>query len=450
MAAAVAEAWRLSGKQRALDVIAHANTEGGPVVVRWVDPNVRRGEYAPKAHDLGSLTAGVETHRVLRDDNALVTYEPLPLGEGALELTESLGDEARYVHRTIGNTVAAMTAIAALLILTAYVFGTWMVGRPIRALREKARAVGAGDLATPVVLDQKDELGELAEELNAMSAALAAARDRARVETAARIEALEQLRHAERLATVGKLASGVAHELGTPLNVVLANAKRLERGEVSSRSEVAASARAIERQTERISNIVRQLLGFARPRGPVRADCELLELTRESAQMLSSLAAEQGVRISVAGDGVHAPVDATQLQQVLTNLMINAVQAMPGGGTVSVMVAKESEDHVAISVRDAGRGIPEEVLPHLFEPFTTTKDVGEGTGLGLSVSYGIVRDHGGWISVDTSRETGTSFTVHLPTRVSSATQRVKLTQGQSAKSRETAWHDECNKDRAHA
>ena len=116
LAAAVAEAWRLSGKQRALDVIAHANTEGGPVVVRWVDPNVRRGEYAPKAHDLGSLTAGVETHRVLRDDNALVTYEPLPLGEGALELTESLGDEARYVHRTIGNTVAAMTAIAAVSI----------------------------------------------------------------------------------------------------------------------------------------------------------------------------------------------------------------------------------------------------------------------------------------------------------------------------------------------
>ncbi len=421
MAAAVAEAWRISGRRLALDVIEHANSAGGPVHVRWVDPAAARDSpNAPVVADLGVLQSGAVTHRVLRGEGSLVTYEPLPRGEGALELTESLADEARYIRRTVVNTVIAASAIAGALILTTFVFGTWMVGRPIQALRAKARQVGAGELETPVMLEQEDELGQLARDMNSMSSALAAAQERARVETAARLEALEQLRHAERLATVGKLASGVAHELGTPLNVVSANARLIEKGELESTEAVASSARTIHRQTQRIAHIIRQLLGFARPHGPIRVECDLAELTRETVSMLASLSAEQNVQVRVSSpESVRAPVDATQIQQVLTNLIINAVQAMPGGGKVHVTIAEEDEDHVTVSVRDAGKGIPQHVLSHLFEPFFTTKDVGAGTGLGLSVSYGIVRDHGGWISVETSPETGTSFTVHLPKRVSS-------------------------------
>jgi signal transduction histidine kinase len=421
MAAAVGEAWRLSGRRLALDVIDHANSEGGPVHVRWVDPAAAPDSHdAPVVADLGVLPDGRETHRVLRGEGSLVTYEPLPPGEGALELTESLGDEARYIRRTIVNTVIATSAIAGALILTTFVFGSWMVGRPIQALRKKAQEVGEGKLETPVFLAQDDELGQLARDMNSMSAALAAAQERARVEAEARLETLEQLRHAERLATVGKLASGFAHELGTPLNVVSANAKLIENGELESPEGLKGAARAIQRQTQRIANIVRQLLGFARPHGPVRVECDLVELAHETAQMLASLSAEHDVRVRVhAHEPVRAPVDATQLQQVLTNLIVNAVQAMPDGGTVNVTVTAEHEERVAICVQDAGKGIPQKMLSHLFEPFYTTKEVGQGTGLGLSVSYGIVRDHGGWISVDTSPEVGSSFTVHLPTRVSS-------------------------------
>jgi len=237
---------------------------------------------------------------------------------------------------------------------------------------------------------------------------------------------LEQLRHADRLATVGKLASGIAHELGTPLNVVSARAKMIADGETTT-DESQSYASVIVGAADRMTKIIRQLLQFARRRGPEKRAGDVYELARESLSLLQPLAKKHDVSLELdeAGRGTTLRVDAGQLQQVITNLVMNAIQAMPRGGSVRISCSRElatppadlggsEQRYVCVRVDDDGEGIPVDALPHVFEPFFTTKDVGEGTGLGLAVSYGIVRDHGGWIAVVSKGGSGSSFRVYLP------------------------------------
>ncbi len=263
--------------------------------------------------------------------------------------------------------------------------------------------------------------------MNVMSADLARAQRRILAETETRIDALSQLRHADRLNTVGKLASGIAHELGTPLNVVAARAKMIETGSVAG-AEALDNARIIREQSERVTAIIRQLLDFARPRGPKKARHDLAVVARKAADLLLPLARKHQVEIVVeTGEGgTETEFDPDQIHQVLANLVANGIQAMPAGGTLRVRVAREGRrqlpdahagaEHVfiAMTVTDQGIGMDADTASRVFEPFFSTKPVGEGTGLGLSVSFGIVREHGGWIDVQSEPGAGASFTVHLP------------------------------------
>jgi signal transduction histidine kinase len=232
------------------------------------------------------------------------------------------------------------------------------------------------------------------------------------------VDTLAQLRHADRLANVGQLASGVAHELGTPLNVVMAHASLID-SEESTADEKRAGARRILGAAEKMTKIIRRS-------GPQKAQCDLRQLTAEALDLLRPIAAKSSVQLELE-DGptettVHA--DAGQVQQVVTNLVMNAIHAMPKGGHVKVGIRAERahpptkpdaiRDGFCLTVEDEGPGILPDDLQHIFEPFFTTKDVGEGTGLGLPVSYGIVQDHGGWLTVETEVGEGTAFLVHLP------------------------------------
>jgi signal transduction histidine kinase len=307
----------------------------------------------------------------------------------------------------------------------AMLLGGWFVGRPIRSLVGKARRIGAGDLSGPLVLKQRDEIGVLADEFNAMCERLARARDDVVAATAAKIAMLEQLRHADRLSTVGKLASGIAHELGTPLNVVSGRARLIADG--LSGDETRESAEAIVEQAQRMTRIIRQLLDFARRKSADKSPHDLRAVARQTVTLLAPLAEKNGVRLTVeegAGE-LHADIDVAQLQQALTNLIVNGVQAMPRGGAVRVALgrghARPPADHdgtegdfLRISVIDEGEGMNNDTMAHIFEPFFTTKPPGEGTGLGLSVTYGIVKDHRGWIEMSSRVGVGSRFTVFLP------------------------------------
>jgi signal transduction histidine kinase len=427
LAQAAEHTWRLEDERAAMAVVQKTVDADGDVRIRWVRLDAAPGS-ALEATRREAAEEALSGRRIVNRlderagrQGALLTYAPVlgPHGEpAALELSESLAAERTYVRtsllRTALGAAVLFVAVAGMLSL----LGVWLIGRPVAALVEKARRVGGGDLTTPLVLAQDDELGQLAHEMNLMGERLAG-------EISARQLATEQLRHADRLTTAGKLASGLAHELGTPLNVVGALAHQIALGEVEG-DELEESARAIEEQAERMTRLIQQLLGFARPRPPERAEVAIDELARHTARLLAPMASRASVALDLASVApVRAAADASQLQQVLTNLIVNALQATPAGGTVLLGCTRAhatpppdrggpARDWVKLWVRDSGHGMDAETTKRIFEPFFTTKDVGQGTGLGLSVSYGIVREHGGWIDVASTPGRGSTFAVWLP------------------------------------
>ena len=217
---------------------------------------------------------------------------------------------------------------------------TW-IGRPLRRLIEKTRRIGTGDLSGPLKLERHDEFGELANAINSMCDQLQTAQEKIGQEAQARVAALEQLRHADRLRTVGRLAAGIAHELGTPLNVVSGRAGLIASGRLSE-EEVQKSAVTIKSEADRIATIIRQLLDFARRNTPQRKTVDLTEVTRQTLALLTPIVEKRHCTLEVVRQppSLMLHVDAGQIQQVLTNLIVNASEAMPSGGAVEIAITR--------------------------------------------------------------------------------------------------------------
>jgi two-component system NtrC family sensor kinase len=377
-----------------------------------------------------ALLARGEITALVRGDEIL-TYVPLETdGALVLELAEPQAINALLARIGWRSLVAQTVALAALAGLVSFALVGWLVGRPLARLALLARRIGAGDLDARAALPPgRDEVAVLAREMNAMAEGLEAARRALEQADAERVGALEQLRHADRLRTVGQLASALAHELGTPLNVVSGHARLIEEDSTTG-AEGRGSAHAIVDQTTRMTKILRSLLDFSRRSARRSEPIELAELADQAAATLAPLARRDGVRIDVARaeSAVRVRADGHQLLQVLTNLLMNAMQSMRGGGTVTVRIDEvdaipptgvhaPAGRYARVRVEDHGTGIDAEDLPHLFEPFFTRKAEGEGTGLGLAVAQGIVRDHRGWITVESAPGAGTSFDVMIPVLV---------------------------------
>jgi len=413
LSGALISAWNDGQRPEVMSTIAEgANDER--VKVRWL-----------------AATAPPETrNRDWRTSRFPIVASGTPIG--TLEVAEARDEERAYVRKSVMQTVLSTAVLAAVALVLIIGLTLWFVGRPIRLLRDKMKRIGEGDLGGPLQLPQHDEIGELAQDTNVMCERLLAARQRIESETEGRLGALEQLRHADRLATVGRLASGVAHELGTPLGVVLARARMFQDGEVPP-GEISNYGRIIAEQVERMSGIIRQLLDFSRrqSRGaavasPEREPVNLGELVVRTLALVEPLAEKRGVSLTFEGqDPVELSVNPGLVQQVILNLVMNALQAMVRPGTVHLSLTRQhaaapagveavSGEYVRLAVEDGGKGIDPAVLPRVFEPFFTTKGIGEGTGLGLSVSYGIIREHGGWIEVESRVGVGSRFLVFLP------------------------------------
>jgi len=344
-----------------------------------------------------------------------VTYVPVHLHaarDGAIELSESSADERELVRgavlRSAGTTLLLIVICSSLILL----FGVVFVARPMRLLVRKADAIGAGDLDSPLVVTQKDEIYELASAMNTMCERLKEARDETKRQAEAKERAVEQLRHADRLRTIGELSTGLAHELGAPLNVVRVRAAMIGSGEVAE-SRMRELGSLIVDQADRVSAIIRQLLDFARREAPQRRLVDLRAVLRDALLLVSPLAESTGVTLQISPDSerVSALVDPSQLQQAVANILLNAIHASPRGGLVTANVRAEPSPR--LEVRDSGSGIAAEHLPRIFEPFFTTKAAGVGTGLGLSVTLGIIEEHGGSVRVESTVGVGTVFTIEL-------------------------------------
>jgi signal transduction histidine kinase len=435
LADAVEQVWSAKGATAAFDLVDRWDAEHTGIQTRIVLLDASTGApHAPGA----SVAADVVEHArrpvqlaaTRGNESRLFTYVVLSADGArptALELSEPFSLTRDHFAAHLPGKLATVLALVLLCGVVAWRVGVRLVGQPVAALVEKARRIGAGDFSAPIDLPGRGEFSVLAREANAMAAELDASAQRFAGASAARIAALEQLRHADRLTTVGKLASGLAHELGTPLNVVSGRAQMILTGETRTPSEFERAARVIVDQADRMTRIVRQLLDFARRGGGRYAPADVAKLARETVALLGPLAAKRGVRLAGPDPSAAAParVDADQLRQVITNLVMNAVQASQKGGAVSIRACARDVDgtadpgrrpgrHAVLEVEDQGQGIPADQLPAIFDPFFTTKPPGEGTGLGLAVVYGIVEEHGGWVEVASEPNKGSRFTLFVP------------------------------------
>jgi signal transduction histidine kinase len=432
LSASVLAVWEHDGEARALDLVAvHNRNEAIDVRWTWLDAEGNPA-FAPKAGIavVPSLLRGEQrtwigvTHDGKRQVYAYVPLLRDGMRPAALEFSRPLVKESEVFWSEIREQLVMSTVVMAFAAAVAFLLSTLIITRPLARVTEQARRIGKGDLSNKLAVSGSDEVSALIEELNAMCDSLKEARTRAADEAEKRVQALEQLRHADRLRTVGTLASGIAHELGTPLNVISMRAKMIATGEVPP-DAAPENAKIILSQAERVTKIVRQLLDFARRRTPKRAETDLADLAERTIQLLSALAKKSRVTMKVeAMARVKLNVDAAQVEQALTNLVINAIHAMPEGGELKIVV-RETEASppssparklrcAVLEVHDTGIGIPPDNLDRIFEPFFTTKGVGEGTGLGLSVTHGIVEDHGGWLKATSEVGRGTQFTLYLP------------------------------------
>ena len=223
----------------------------------------------------------------------------------------------------------------------------------------------------------------------------------------------DQLRKTERLAELGTLASGMAHEIGTPMNVILGRAELLMRKAKDESTRQGLTT--IVTQVERITKIMNQLLSFARKRPSERHRVDCVQAIGSVLEMLEEKFKRYGIHIvkDYSPDLPHVLGDSDHITQVLINLVMNACQAMPEGGTLTLKLYP-NEDMVELSLQDTGTGIPEDQISKIFDPFFTTKAVGEGTGLGLTVVHGIIQEHNGTIRVNSKPNQGTTFVISLP------------------------------------
>ncbi len=356
-------------------------------------------------------------------------YTYIPLGDDApgtaIELAEPLAKAEARIQRGAMGLLWTTLAVALGAAWLAVLVGNWIVGRPVRDLVAHTEEIAAGSLDVLPRSRRRDELGHLHSAIAKMVDRLREARAAAERETEARLEAERRLRHGERLAAVGTLAAGVAHELGTPLQVVAGRARMIEEAEETPEG-LRRHARIVRTESKRMERIVRSLLSLSRPRHRVRRPVAVGTLIAEVIEHLSPNAEKAGVRIEAEGiDELTVLGDRDHLAQLLTNLVQNGVQATPEGGRVGISVSRSAalepppdvpphDGYVRIDVHDDGAGIPPELQNEIFDPFFTTKDVGQGTGLGLSVAFVIAREHDGWLVLDSLPSVGTTLSILLP------------------------------------
>ncbi|HEX2876640.1 MAG TPA: HAMP domain-containing sensor histidine kinase [Polyangiaceae bacterium] len=430
LAVCVSDEWLNVGRDRALQLVKQANAERPHMRLGFVHPDGTQSAEAPgRAMDhqvVDHLEHFLTTVADEPGQEFLVTRVPVhgANGEvlGAVEIAERMEVRRDYIRSNVLSTLAATLAMVGFSGVVVLVMGVWLVGRPLSLLAAKAQRIGQGDLTGPLSFQQRDEIGELGHEVNAMCERLSEANARSQAETTARIDAIEQLRHADRLITVGRLAAGIAHELGTPLNVIAGRVKMLRRGNVEGEARAEYLA-AVAEQAERMTTIIRQLLDFAGRREPRPTATDLHAIARAIARLVEPIARKHQVEVQVAPQGDAMAVgDPVQLEQVLSNLVVNAIHACQTGGKVEIACGTEPASsegrpgakRAYLRVTDDGHGMDESTKARIFEPFFTTKDIGQGTGLGLSVAHGIVLENGGSISVTSQVGQGSSFAVFLP------------------------------------
>ncbi|HKN16002.1 MAG TPA: ATP-binding protein [Candidatus Sulfotelmatobacter sp.] len=338
--------------------------------------------------------------------------------------------------RSLSYTAAAMLIVGVM----SWLFVWWVVDKPIRALRNGTEHLSLGELGYQIKVRSQDEVGDLARSFNGMSLQLRAANeeivswaktleDRVDEKTKELRSAHEHVLHVEKMASLGKMAAVVAHEVNNPLSGILTYAKLLRKwvesgqAEHEKREEAMQCLELIASESRRCGELIKNLLSLSRT-APMNVQSTDLHAVIDRSLLLVRHQLDLGgieLQLAIAHDLPRVPCDPAQIEQVLIALIMNAVDAMPRGGNLWLDAQlSDDETEIEIQVRDDGAGIAPEILPRIFEPFLTTKETGHGVGLGLAISRGIVERHNGQIEVKSELGRGTTFVITLPTQATDA------------------------------
>lgn len=356
---------------------------------------------------LQSYSEIVDAIRIKNNRNPDIEAEFRARGKKLREFSNDVTKlERNGVNNIIGNSKNFLFISFWAIVLCAVIVGHFVsqkILRSLRAIEKLAKSISLGNFSTIEGEIPADEFGSLITAVNSMSEEL---RNRE-----------EELIQSKKLASLGILTAGVAHELTNPLNNISMIAQnyleyydKLDKG---NRLELMAK---VEGETKRIEAIVKNLLDFSKPKEGNYQESDINETVRKTLPLVQNMINISNVDLNIFLEPGVPPVfiDEHQIQQVLVNLIVNAVQAMSSGNSLYLATQYGgSADTVKVEIRDTGKGIPPEFLPHIFDPFFSTKGV-SGTGLGLSVSYAIIKNHKGNIRVESELGVGTTFTIELP------------------------------------
>ncbi len=346
-----------------------------------------------------------------RADGRMLFYRalnPFPTRPGTTWLLMIDADRAT-VFAPIDNMRSSIWLLLGLLLVASLmisIWAAWRLARPVHDLAEVITRYADGDRNSHYNDKRKDEIGIAGKAFNYLVSSLKKAegdRDKAK----------QIARQSERLASVGQLAAGIGHEINNPLMNMMSLAALTEEA-VKGDEQALSDIKLLQQEGQRCARIVQGILSFARENKPDHHEFDISKLVDDTLNLLEHRL--ESAEITVVTDlcqDLYMTGDANQIQQVLVNIILNAVQASPAGGTIHIKAYK-GLDYVAVEIVDTGTGIQGENMDRVFDPFFTTKSEGEGTGLGLSVSYGIVKHHGGTIHLENNEDVGLRVVIMLP------------------------------------
>ena len=364
----------------------------------FAENRMLQGTRADKAAQFAVTMSPVPNHLACQK-----CHGPTAAFIGAIILEKSMAPAEVSIATNRNLLIVYGTVIFVLVGVVLWLLIVRFVSQPVGELLTQMRRVETGDLAARAISPRVDEIGELERGFNGMVASL----DLAKRELHDSHE--KQIQQANKLASVGELAAGLAHEIRNPLAGIAAAVEVLAEKQDSQDREI---TQEIQLQVKRLNTTLSDLLNFARPREPEIAPCDLGDLVRRMLALVRSDAQKHQINIvdELPADLPPIKADATQIQQAVLNLLLNAIQAMPDGGTLTVRAAADS-DRVRLMIQDTGGGIPAEIREKIFAPFFTTKH--RGTGLGLAITRTILEKHHGTIRVDSEVGCGTMLTLEF-------------------------------------
>ncbi len=424
-----------------------ARTTPWRVVVAAADPRGTAptlGLSPAQARRLRVLVGSPQLALMEHEDGALHYAIPLRAASergvvvtGMLELSRPTGRLDEEARADALRAVLWVLVIAGATTTAVFLLTRSLMTQPMAKLLRGIDEVAKGDLSHVLLSERDDEIGAVATRFNDMTFSLRESRAETQRHHEAKSSLEQRLSHTEKLATIGQIAAEIAHEVGTPLNVIAGRARATQK-KAGDPEAVHKNSEIIAEQAARITRIIQRLLDFARRRvgPPGHTSVNLNAVTLTTMELLAGQFAVAKVKTRLVRAEGLPPVsgDGDRLQQVLLNLLLTSIQAMPEGGalTVETSAARRQrpglelapeQTFVCVEVSDSGPGIPEERRDKIFEPFYTSKDGQGGTGLGLAVCAGIVKEHDGWIEVGDAPGGGACFRVFLPAATERAAAR---------------------------